>query len=218
MKLLDRIEERAEENIGAIISGPNITVIAHPVFPDHPLISTAEIYSFAIKDKRFQIGGEHEGPSRVTGGICHRRPPSYWELNEYGIVYGRTDLTVDEKTQHLFLDRFVQPIARLIKRAQSFYEKCQYSGSIKITAKLRVVQGRKLKYDGTKDDDMRQSFDSDIQGSSQYLPRDLVEWEKFIDAVDELAGQLLRAFNVDDPQGRRKRVEGLINVMTHIRD
>ena len=116
------------------------------------------------------------------------------------------------RSNTLHFARFVWPIGRLIKRAQSFYEECQYSGNIEVTATLQGVLGQKLMYSGTEHpDDMGKSADSEISDSAQYLPRDLVEREKFIEAVDELAGQLLWAFDVDDPQGRRRTVETILN-------
>ena len=213
-QILDRTEARIEFLFN---NEPTITVIARPIFPYRPLISTTDICRFAINDERFRIKNERfGGPLRVTGGIYNRRETSYWELNEYGIVYGRIALeriSSDQgEEQYLDFSRFVWPIGRLIKRAQSFYEECQYSGNIEVTATLRGVLGEKLMYyENQRPEEMGQSVDSEIPVSAQYLPRDLVEKEKFIEAVDELAGQLLWAFDVDDPQGRRRRTELILN-------
>ena len=74
------------------------------------------------------------------------------------------------------------------------------------------VSGERLSYyedQYLEDIGPQQSNDSEISVSTQYLPRDLVKEEKFINVVDELAGQLLWAFNVDDDQ-RREKVEGVL--------
>ena len=49
------IRKRSEERIESLFdtSEPNITVIAHPVFPHRPLMSTGEIYEFIKTDNSF---------------------------------------------------------------------------------------------------------------------------------------------------------------------
>ena len=90
-QILERTEARIE--FLAKTDKPTLTVIARPVFPYRPMISTADIYRLAINDERFRIRNDSfRGPLRVTGGIYDRREGSYWELNEYGIVYGRIAL------------------------------------------------------------------------------------------------------------------------------
>ena len=216
-QILNRTEKRIE--FLSKTSQATLTVTAHPVFPYRPMISTAAIYTFA-KEKECLWN-----PFRVTGGIYslsqgNTNLPHYWEFNEHGIVYhwivlkreksrGRSDSDIGQ-TPHSA--EFVRTIGWLIKRAQSFYEVYQYSGNIKVTATLQGVLGQKLiYYENQHPDDMGQSVDWEIPISAQYLPRDLVEKEKFIETVDELAGQLLWAFNVDDPQGRRELVETILD-------
>ena len=216
-QILDRTEKRIEYLAKTDL--PPLTVTAHPVYPYRPIISTAAVYTFA-KEKECLWN-----PFRVTGGIYslsqgNTNLPHYWEFNEHAIVYhwivlkreksrGRSDSEIGQ-TPHSA--EFVRTIGWLIKRAQSFYEVCQYSGNIKVTATLQGVLGQKLMYSGTEHpDDMGKSADSEISDSAQYLPRDLVNREKFIEVVDELAGQLLWAFDVDDPQGRRELVEIILD-------
>ena len=212
-QILERTEARIE--FLAKTDKPTLTVTAHPVFPYHPMISTADIYNFAIAQE------DLDPPSRVIGGIYSllQKVYHYWEFNEYGIVSHRVIVKKEQGRGRSDSDighyphfaEFVRTIGRLIKRAQSFYEECQYSGNIEVTATLRGVLGQKLMYYGNEHpDDMGQSVDPEISVSAQYLPRDLVEREKFIEAVDELAGQLLWAFDVDDPQGRRKVVVDIL--------
>jgi hypothetical protein len=184
------------------------------------MISTADIYTFATEKER--LGN----PIRVTGGIysllqADINLPHYWEFNEYGIVYYRVVLekvlfpqsSNSDKGHSFSFTEFVRTIGRLIKKAQSFYEGCQYSGNIEVAAQLRGIWGEQLMY-GLKQSPnqmkKQQSADSEISVSAQYLPRDLVKREKFIEIADKLASQLLWAFNVDDPQGRRKMIEEIL--------
>jgi hypothetical protein len=228
--ILKQVAERIESSLDkdsqdVDTNTPDLTVIAHPVFPHRPIISTGEIYDFAGQNELLQ--GHRFSLSRVAGGVYARTfargdatSPTYRELNEYGIVYQRFVLRKEQvnlvrsEGKYITFDQFVRKIGELIYLAQSFYEKCEYSGNIKITAKLRQILKEPLVYDRYEYSNQmkqQQSADSEISASTQYLPRDLVEREKFIEAVDELAGQLLWAFDVDDPQGRRGTVETILN-------
>ena len=157
--------------------------------------------------------------------IRHEDLYQYWELNEYGIVYHR--ITLDRQTstfareaeEHLDFRQFVATIGELIQKAQFFYEKCEYLGNVEITVKLRKVFGEKLgfynlynrpsrvKFDSIK---RQQCLDSQVLASTHCFPRDLVEREKFIGVVDQLTGQLLWAFNIDEPAERKKFVEHIL--------
>ncbi|MCE2395861.1 hypothetical protein J4G02_14915 [Candidatus Poribacteria bacterium] len=90
-----QISERIEARITSIfrVIWSNITVTAHPVFPYRPVISTGDIYEFVTEE-----GGLYwQNSSRVAGGWIalktgNRGLDTYWELNEYGIVYHRETL------------------------------------------------------------------------------------------------------------------------------
>ena len=95
---LRRIEERVE-SVGFAQDRPNITVIARPLFPDSPIISTA---SLSDLDLWFNE------PKKVPGGIYSILIDAieYTEVNEYGIAYHRGDLRCSndlniELTQYL---------------------------------------------------------------------------------------------------------------------
>ena len=56
-------------------------------------------------------------------------------------------------------------------------------------------------------------LDSEVLASTQRLPQDLVDREKFIDTVDELTDPLLWAFNIIvNVEGKRKLVEHILKV------
>ena len=226
-----RILERAEERINSLFhtNEPNLTAIAHPVFPYRPVIATADIYDFASKNRLVW----NDCSSRVAGGfsvstIRHEDLYEYWELNEYGIVYHRVELSTQtstfankEKEDYLDFRQIVSTIGELIQKAQSFYERCEYLGNIEIKMQLREVFGKKLGLDGSYNETSRKKFDSikrqecldsQVLVSTQCLPRDLMEREKFIGIVDQLAGQLLWAFNIDNPTEKKELVGRILEM------
>ncbi len=225
-QILDRTEERIESLFS--INEPNITAIARPVFPYRPIISTGNIYEFATGagDLYWQSS------SRVAGGwiasIKSNKAFTYWELNEYGIVYHREVLDKIcqlsyEKPEWRSFSQFVQVIGNLIKRATSFYKECEYLGNVEITVQLRQIFDEKLLFYKTYHDNLdghikydeiekQRCLDSQVSVSLQRLPQDLVEKRKFTDAVDELTDPLLWAFNIlVNTEGKRKLVERLLS-------
>ena len=228
--VIRQIRERTEKRIESLfcINEPSITVIARPVFPYRPVISTGNIYEFATEE-----GGLYwQNSSRVAGGwiasrIDNSESFTYWELNEYGIVYHRE--TLDKIEQYpsgekecLGFRKFVWTIGRLIKKATSFYKKCGYLGNVEITVQLRRVFREKLLFYKTyletldgyiKSDEIekQQCLDFQVLASTQRFPQGLVDREKFIDTVDKLTDPLLWAFNIIvTAEGKRKLVERLL--------
>ena len=231
-QILDRTEERIKSLF--CTNEPNLTAIARPVFPDRPVIATADIYDFASKNGLVW----NNYSSRVAGGFfvstirdndsnfALRNSYVCWELNEYGIVYHRIKLEKRTSTfahrgteEHLDFRQIVSTIGELIQKAQSFYKKCEYLGNIEITVQSREVFGEKLgfyelynetslkKFDSIK---RQQCLDSQVLASTQCFPIDLMEREKFIGIVDQLAGQLLWAFNIDNPTERKELVKRIL--------
>ena len=224
-QILKRIEERIESSVE--ISSPdldrnspyldttlpNLTVIARPVFPYRPIISTGDLFDFAKNDEFLRSYDSLVSRSRVAGGLFTRTLArldgssyTYRELNEYGIVYQRSVLRKiptnwqPNRGCYLMPEQFVWKIGELIRLVQSFYEKCEYAGYIEVKAQLRQILGEALMFEqGQHPSGIKQqrSFDPEISASTQYLPRDLVKREQFIAVVEELVAQLLWAFNVD---------------------
>ena len=215
-----QIRNRTEERIESLFSTnePNITVIAHPVFPHRPIMSTGEIYEFIRTDNSFPFNDweGNFGTRRVAGGVCFIGSTSnilYSELNEYGFVYRRKTLYRDtvaygnEQRECLHYQQFITTIKELIQEVQSFYKKCGYLGSIEITAQLQHVHMEKLGFYGPggsssiidfQSIERQQCLDSQVSASAQCLAQDLMEGEEFIEVVDKLAEQLFWAFNVPD--------------------
>ena len=214
-QIIDRIEERIEPLYDT--DAPNIIVIAKPVIPYRPVISTSEIYAL---DE-----GYAWHPRRVTGGISYLNKEQgsiYREFNEYGIAYYRTKLFEDEIRQAIEYGQFISPIKFLIEDAEKFYRKCEYLGDIEVTAQLREVLGKKL-YDSVYPAYGRienitdgvipepECFDTTVSASKRCLLHDIQDAEKLTEIVEELVLQLLWAFNIatDDPWKReqiRKRI------------
>ena len=231
--IIRQIRNRTEERIESLFNfnEPNIAVIAHPVFPHRPIISTGDIYEFIKMNNNsipFNDRASDFGTRRVAGGICFIGTIGgilYWELNEYGIVYHKKTLykepvePYNEPEECLHYRQFVRTIGELIKDAQSFYEKCGYLGNIEITVRLQQVFREKLGFYRLDDDSSpiefdaikrQQCLDSQVSASTQCLARNLVEREEFIKVVDKLVGQLFWAFNVDDPTRRRELVKRIL--------
>ena len=225
-QILNRTEERIESFF--ITDTPSITVIARPVFPHRPIISTGDIYEFAREKSLTWLYS-----SRVMGGwVASTKRDSefyaYWELNEYGIVYHRQHLdkidrySDSHEAKYLDFRRFVWEVGRTIEMATSFYKKCGYLGNVDITVQLRRVFDEKLLFykfyfnilrRHIKPDDIekQQCFDSQVLVSIQCLPQDFVDRKKFINTVDELTDSLLWAFNITvNDVGRKELVEQLL--------
>ena len=227
-QILKRIEERMESSVKINSPDldrnspyldtnlPNLTVIARPVFPYRPIISTGEIYDFAKNDDFLRSYDSLVSRSRVAGGLFTRTLSgmdgssyTYRELNEYGIVYQRSILRKiptnwqPNRGCYLMPEQFVWKIGELIRLTQSFYEKCEYTGYIELKAQLRQIFGEAVMLAPGQfraDIKQQQSFDSEISASTQYLPQDLVKREKFIEVAEELVEQLFWAFNIDAPK------------------
>ena len=223
-----QIRNRTEERIESLFSTsePNIIVIARPVFPHRPIMSTGEIYEFIRTDNSFPFNDweGNFGTRRVAGGVCFIGSTSdipYSELNEYGFVYRRKILyreTVaygNEQKECLYYRQFITTVKGLIQESQSFYKECGYLGNIEITAQLQHVRMEKLGFYGQGGSssiidfeliERQQCLDWQVSASTQCLAQDLIEGEAF-EVVDKLVAQLFWAFNADNPTQRRGLLE-----------
>ena len=219
-QIRNRTEDRIESRFSA--SEPNIAVIAHPVFPHRPIMSTGEIYELIRMNNSFPFNDWDGsfGTRRVAGGVCFMGSTNnilYSELNEYGFVYRREALFEeipkhsDEQEGYFHYRQFLLPVNELIRYARSLYEKCGYFGNIEITAQLEQVYMRKLGFRGSDEGvssadfesiERQECLDSQVSASTQCLAQDLME-EEFIEVVDKLVEQLFWAFNVHDSTQRR---------------
>ena len=219
-QIFNRIEERISnvepgaktigDTLYPIRKFPTFTVTARPIFPYRPLTSASNTHE------------SHRGPlwppRRVTGGHFCYNEEQYWELNEYGIVYHRVVLFVltGPTGNGIDYEIFLWHINDVIKRANALYVDCAYQGNIEVTARLRNIFGKELidtesyhQYGRKITEDLYaepMSFDTDILASKQCLSRDLEGEKERKDIVEELACQLLWAFNipVDKPRIREK--------------
>ena len=136
------------------------------------------------------------GTRKVKGGVYFTGRSgslSYWELNEYGVIYHRlalgrtssrmsyafdTEEGIEEK--YLCFDQLVRDVGKLVSVAQSFYKKCRYSDEIEFATQLRHICGEKFMYDENRHPEeiqRQQSDESEISASAQFLPRDLADVE-----------------------------------------
>lgn len=205
-QILRRIEERTESLCAS--NEPYVKVIVGPVFPYRPVITTANIYEVVT-----EVLGPKVEPSpvrRVPGGTCFltgtRDNFTYLELNDHGIVYYRGNMLRSKRDEELLTFPYIiGRIGSTIKYARSLYKECDYLGNLEVKTELCQVSGKKLMYYEDQPYS-RECVDSDILASTQCLPHDLMKREQLIKAVQELADQLLWAFDVDEPAMSRKLV------------
>ena len=204
-RILDRIDERAKRF--SIQDKPSLTVIAQPVYPYRPVITTSDIYEL-LERVPFP-------PRKVAGGVANVRNDNiFFELNEYGIIYHRSVLPKHQQSNmhHELIGvavnycDFIRTISVLIYQAKRLYEKCEYVGNIEVSARLQNVIRIQL-YD--PDDRLLYAqkitehipdgpvcSDSEVSASTQCMPRDFNNTDSLINIAEELVHQLLWAFNI----------------------
>ena len=215
-QILDRIENRVKnfepifKSIGNVQHSssnfPTLTVIARPIFPYRPVISTSDIYELYSK--------QTSPPRRVAGGVAYLDEGRSLELNEYGIVYQKTIMFIDPDEPGIEYGRLIGDMSFVLENAKEIYEKCGYLGNIEVIAKLQEVLNKKLV---DTDSLARRKItentsggpvchDSDVFASKQCIARDLENAEKQKDIVEELTCQLLWAFDIpiDQPQIKKQ--------------
>ena len=205
-QILTRIEERTESLCAA--NEPYVKVIVVPIFPYRPVVATAQIYEVVTKMLEPKV--EPSPVRRVPGGSCFLTGTgdtlTYLELNDHGIAYYRGNLLRSEREgQPLTFRYIVERIGSTIRYARSLYKECDYLGNLEVKTELCQVSGEKLMcYEDQPYS--RECVDLNVFASTQCLPQDLMEREKLIKIVGELADQLLWAFDVDEPVMSRKLV------------
>ena len=210
-QILLRINKRARQVMD--INACTLTVIAQPIFPYRPVISTSDIYGLHNM--------EPWPPRRVAGGVFCFDQERFIELNEYGIVYHRITLGGFNEGA-IEYGKFIQHVDYLISNADDLYKKCEYIGNIEVTALLLDVYGKEL-IDGINRraewritdniPDGSKCFDSSVSASKQCLSHDLVDPEKRIVIIEELIYQLIWAFNipVNEPHVRKRVKDRIIS-------
>ncbi len=198
---------------------PNLELIARPVFPHRPLISPSEIHEFMIFEPLIPTTDRNINLNtrRVTSGVCCIQsmcPPDFWELNEYGFMYHRTGISsepfkgvqsshdddVDEE-RFLHSDDIGRNLYVFLENAKDFLPRCQYLGNIEITAKLREIQGEKLRFPDDRHSSFaedRESLEPEVSASRQCLMHDLGNSDTYAPILIELMEQLFWVFNVRD--------------------
>lgn len=209
-QILQRINQRASRNMD--MNEVTLTVIAQPIFPYRPVISTSDIYGLPNM--------EPWPPRRVAGGVFCSNQENFLELNEYGIVFHRTNLGCFNEGS-IEYGKFIQHIDYLISNARGLYRKCKYIGNIEVTAQLLDVYGKDLIDNVNRNHGWRitdnipdgsKCFDRRVFASQQCLPSDLEKAEKRVEIIEKLTYQLIWAFNIpiNDPHVRervRNRIE-----------
>ena len=224
-QILARIEGRVsiftskKERKGMIeydVVQPDLTLIAHPIFPYRPMISLRNIYTFAINQRWIGSANLHRVSDGVLKLTINRDSYYYWELNQYGIVYHRLNLskiprkssnTEQNEKGYLSFEEIVASIGRLLECAKAFFEGCEYLGNIEISAQLQNVLHEELLYvDNPLYEPGRNCcYDLTVSASTFTMIQELSKEDRFISIIDELAEQILWSFNSTPPNANRKQ-------------
>ena len=227
-QILNRIKGRVGYRIRPSPEKPGLTIVVQPVFSYRPVISTSNVYELADKKSsslRRVEGGVSYVERRYSGGkYSDGSTNDYIELNEYGIIYRRTVLSIyenDHNQERMDCGQLFFLIKDLIKWAVDLYKKCEYLGNIKISIQLQEIldrilsdlSGRSYREEITGSlINNPACFDTEVSSSIECLAHDLENEDKRNAIVEELMCQLLWAFNipVDNPRVKekvRKRIE-----------
>ena len=210
-QILQRINSRAKQVME--LNECTITVIAQPIFPYRPVISTSDIYELQNM--------EPWPPRRVAGGVSCFNPVAFSELNEYGIAYYRTAL-ISSIAGDIEYGNFIQGIYYLISNARDLYKRCEYIGNIEVTAQLLGVYGKKLTDSVNRGSESKitdnipdgsECFDSKVFASKQCLSHDFENVDKRIGIVEGLTRQLTWAFgiSINEPNVRKRVRDRIIS-------
>ena len=221
-RILDRIGERVKSHCSHL-DMPNLELIARPVFPYRPLISPSRIFEFMHMDPHIpsaDVDGYY-GTRNVSGGACFmgaRNRLTYWELNEYGIIYERESVRRetwgnrggfgnDSRGQRDYLDAddIAWRMLKFLWLGRNFYLKCDYIGNIEITSRLREVDKESLRFKTDRNPEIlkeRTSVESEVSASGLSLAHELNNSDKFTKIFTGLLGQLFWVFNVRESKGR----------------
>lgn len=207
--IINEIEARTQQFCDTTIR--NMKVIIRPVLPYRPVISPSEI---------FELFQNWVGVKRVVGGVScllEQNSEQNLELNEYGLLYYRNALQLDEISP-IYVHDFIEGIDGALNPAKKFYQACDYLGNIEVITHLQNVNRQELaKYFGTgRNIHLRYEpicYNDTVKAktSQRYLPRDFIEPVHQKNIFEDLTMQLLWAFNIPtDNDNIRQRVAKLI--------
>lgn len=221
-QILDRIEERVRK-YSSQLGKPNLEIVARPVFPYRPIVSPSKIFEF-IDIHAFIPTNPSEsnfGRRNVAGGACfmgNKGHSSYWELNEYGIVYERAALSLvpwrnpggignesRATRHHLDADGIGAAVFNFIWLAKDFFQACKYLGNIEITVRLREIDDETLKFTTDRHPGIleeRKSLEPEVSASDQCLPHHLGKADAYEKILIGLLQELFWVFNVRDNEGQ----------------
>lgn len=167
---------------------PCLKVVIHPVFSYCPLTSASDIY-----EKFFNTTIRS-----VSGGVAWVLKDEYRILNEYGIVYYRNLLSIEDN--QLVFQSFAERMLSLLKNARDLYQLCNYLGSIEVNVELKGVFNTSLQfpssYLGTSY--LKPSLEDEIFLKTQCNATEFSDMDSRINAFTTLLRQLFLAYDLPD--------------------
>ena len=194
-QIIERIKEAHKRHKDTYI--PNLTIVAHPVFPYRPVISPPQIHDLYKK---------WDGMRRVPGGIYRTSDSSFAptsEINEYGVVYYKTRFHENDPYPRINVIDFRDAIYEFMEIAKELYNNCDYLGNIEVSAQLQNVQSRNLSNEigNLRDIQLPDKLfcsvpEFRVATSTYYLASDFKKPEHQKNIFEELILQMLWAFNI----------------------
>lgn len=224
LRILERIEERVRiMSYRSQLELPNLTIFARPLFPFRPIIDPSEIYEFMVLHPLIPSTASNINldTRKVAGGVCYMQTGEsldFWELNEYGIIYHRTDLererfkgirsfggidTGEEK--YLGSEDIGGKVYKFLGNVKDFCERCEYLGNIEITVKLQQIKGEKIVFSEDRHPSFaedRESVEPEVSASTQCVPRDLSKADFYADSLVGLLNRLFWVFNLRENEAQ----------------
>jgi len=214
-QLREQIKQEARDRVDrllnvAVVSNPFLDISVSPFFPYQPLVTLGNLYSL-IEQIPQDLLPVHNS-ERTINGLCkfYGNPTNftYIEINHYGLMFNRralhkiptkwTTLGVKEedKIKFIYFGHIVIHIAKVLKFANSFYEKVGYGGNLEVEVRLHKIANEYLMYadNGFPDDEGCKALDDSSYSKDIVLPGNLES--DFTKTIISLTRNILWIFNM----------------------
>lgn len=221
-QIVATIKDRAESICPSKDIPLSITI--KPIFLDKPILSAGNIYEFAKNDIGLRPEEVRHSLRKVYGGCCigttKDQRKDYYEFNEYGILYYKSNETclpenkviqkyrlyIDEDDygiKYLELRPLIRKLGWRLMEAKTFYKKCSYRGNLEVILELKNTSDKCLlcpDRDHKKVTDVNSHqicLDDEVIVSTLLSVSSLMKKGGAIETFYEIFTQILWVFNVE---------------------